>query len=330
MLADDLRMNLDSGQFVTIDKTKEDQLMQFVKMNKVFKENRLYDWSDSNYWIPNSEGNRAVSQFFALGNAINFCYWNLEGKNLIYCNGQKKGLSTFGARYMWRCLESAYDNDLDIFDAKILSSLDFARIKGIFRDDYGNNPMPHLGERLKNWNDLGFKLYEYWDGEFYNVIRESKNSLYKFVQYSKQFRAFDDPLCKLTMVNTLFLKGRGIAGFEEPTFPGIDYHLMEENLRIGVLVPHKKIADKIRNMELLRKKEARELRNACLRVFLDITEETNVSGEILDNKWWFNSRACKDDHPVCQIPEKAKECIFLDICDRNIEYRIPLEHTRYY
>jgi hypothetical protein len=41
MLADDIRMNLDFGQFVTIDKTKEDQVVQFVERNKIFDNNKM-------------------------------------------------------------------------------------------------------------------------------------------------------------------------------------------------------------------------------------------------------------------------------------------------
>jgi hypothetical protein len=331
MLIRDLRIRLDFGELVKIDETKTRQLAEFVKTNDIFREYKPYDWSDYDYWLPNSEGEKEVSQFFALGNAINFRYWNLENGTFTYWNGKKRGIPVRGARFMWRSLKTAYDNEkLNIFDVGKLAKLKSGQLSEIFCDDQGKNPIPHLEERSKNWSDLGLKLYEYWDGEFYNVIKESKGSLKKFVQLSRQFRAFDDPLCKMTMVNSILHSGRGLVNFQEKVIPGIDYQLMKENLRIGVLKPDDEIADKIRNMDLLEEHEARELRNACLQVFLDVMQNADVDGEILDNRWWLNSKYCTDDSPVCQNPENAGKCIFLDICEKNADFRIPLENTRYY
>jgi hypothetical protein len=329
MLAEDLRMRLDFGKSVHVNRTKLEQLIHFVKGKGNFSKYKPYDWSDYNYWIPNEEGEEAVSQFFAVGNAVNFRYWDIVNNEFTYCAGQRDNLQASGSKYMWRCLKSTYDSDPSLFEAKTLSSLEIGHIKKIFEDDHGDSPMPHLEERLRNWHDLGFKLYEYWDGQFYNLVKESP-SLYKFVQLSRQFRAFDDPLCKLTMVNTFFHKGRGIGFLGEGALPGIDYQLMKEVLRMGIIVPVEEVAEKIERGMLLEKGEARELRNACMRVFLEIMEKTKVSGEILDNTWWFNSKVCTDQAPVCQDPVHAEKCVFLNVCDKNIRYKIPLEQTRYY
>lgn len=331
MLAEDLRLRLDFGEFVEIDKARTRELIEFVKKNEAFKKFKPYDWSDHSYWIPDSEGRKAVSQFFTFGNAINFRYWDKKDDDFIYWNGKKGEISVRGARFMWRCLKIAYEKgELDIFDVKRLARVENGQLEKIFCDDQRGNPIPHSVERSRNWKDLGLKLYEYWDGEFYNVIRESNGSLCRFVQLSRQFRAFDDPLCKMAMVNSILHSGRNLADFQEKVFPGIDYQLMKQNLRIGVLRPIDKVTDRIKQMRILKEHEARELRNACLRVFLEVMKNTDIDGEILDNTWWLNSKYCTDDNPVCQDPKNARKCIFLDICEKNIDFRIPLENTRYY
>lgn len=325
MLIEKLRINLDFGKFVQIDKQKEKEIEKYMISKKEFEEYKPYDWSNYNFWIPNEKGKDVVSQFFALGNSINFRYWDLKDGNFVYCKGIKGGIEASGAKYMWRCIKTAYESgNFDIFNAKKLANMKIDQIKDIFRGDNRNIPMPHLEERLKNWNDLGWKLNEYWDGEFYNLIKEVGKSLYQFIQFSRQFRAFDDPLCKMTMVNTILHQGRAITKFKEDAFPGIDYQLVKENLRIGVLMPNNRTAEKLKNRKFLSKEEMREIRNACLKVFLYLMKETGIKGEIMDNKWWLNSKKCLENSPNCN------ECIFSPICEKRVSYKIPLEITRYY
>lgn len=325
MLIEKLRINLSFGDYVQVDERKEKKLAKYLVSKKEFERYDPYDWGDYNFWIPNEEGKDVVSQFFALGNSINFRYWNLKHGDFVYCKGIKEGIETSGARYMWRCIKTAYENgNFDIFNTKKLANMKINQIGDIFQDDKGNIPMPHLKERLKNWNDLGWKLYEYWEDEFYNIIKEVGKSLYQFIQFSRQFRAFDDPLCKMTMVNAILHQGRDITKFKEYAFPAIDYQLVKENLRIGVLRPNKRIAEKLKNRTYLSKEEMREIRNACLKVFLYLMKETGISGEALDNMWWSNRKKCSEDNPKCN------ECIFSPICEKNVIYKIPLEETRHY
>ncbi|MHA1832838.1 MAG: queuosine salvage family protein, partial [Candidatus Baldrarchaeia archaeon] len=202
IIVDRLRLNLEFGKFVEIDYQVLDEICDLVSKEKSFKTYEPYSWDNPLFWLENENGKREVSQYFAVGNAINFRYWWKERNGrIVSCKGIKGGIEASGALYMWRSLRVCYDQEIfPILDADKLSKISLQDFKKIFRDDRGNIPIPSCQERVKNWQDLGEKLREYWGGEFYNLLKETKNSLYNFIQYSRQFRAFDDPLCKMTMV----------------------------------------------------------------------------------------------------------------------------------
>lgn len=90
-------------------------------------------------------------------------------------------------------------------------------------------------------------MKEYWSGEFFNLVQETgkSRSLRFFVDFSRQFRAFDDPLCKT----------------------GMDYELPKDKIRNGILQLDEKLGAKIVKGNLLSSDECRELRNAGLSAF---------------------------------------------------------------
>jgi len=332
MIVDRLRLNLQFGKYVELDYGVLDKICELTSKEDAYKFYKPYSWDDPHYWLENDKGMKDVSQYFTVGNAINFRYWWIaENSRINQCHGMKGGMDVGGAMYMWRSLRMCYDKETyPILDAYKLAKISITDLKVIFQDDNGNVPLPLLEERLKNWRDLGKKLCEYWGGEFYNLLKETKNSLYNFIQYSRQFRAFDDPICKMTMVNAIFHQGRGITKFRETIFPGIDYQLVKQQLRIGILAPKETVKNKLIHGELLSEEEARELRNACLKAFIYIMKKTNIAGDIIDNKWWFNRQNCKDEDPVCQNSETINTCLFSKVCEKKIQYKRPLENTRYY
>lgn len=132
------------------------------------------------------------------------------------------------------------------------------------------------------------------------------------------------------MVNAILHSGSGLVQFDSELFPGIDYQLMKQLLRIGVVVPEPNLADSISRKSLLSQEQSYELRRISLHAFVIISETTGISGEILDNKFWWNRQKCLDDKPVCLNPTTAGECPFYGVCDRLLHFTIPLEVTRYY
>src|SRR5262249_46360291 len=152
----------------------------------------------------------------------------------------------------------------------------------------------------------------------------------KFVRLSAQFRAFDDPVFKLTMVNAILHSGSGVACFDADPLPGIDYHLLKQLLRQGVIRPYGRLEQKLRRREILTSAEGLELRRVALCAFVRLSGLSGVSGELLDNKYWWNRSKCKDADPVCFLPESAPECPFYGPCERLIGLSFPVEETRYY
>jgi len=326
----ELRTKLCPADGYTVDTNLIKALGGVVKRN--LAETAPLDWKDTTYW-PELDWNPSdVSQYFAVGNSVNFRYWELDAESkLLYCEGKKGGIQTRGARYMWRSLKVCTERNLfPILDASKLSRITLKEVRKIFADDDGQDRMPDLEGRVTNLRNLGEKLIEEWDGRFWNLVEDSHGSLDRFADFSAELRAFDDPLCKLTMVNAIMHTGRGLVRFEGEILPGIDYQLVKQTVRQGVVVPPPKVRDKLRRYALLTRSEAAALRSTALYALLEIARIANVRGDVLDNLYWSNGRRCDDSAPVCTVRGRERECPFLDECMKLVDFRIPLETTRYY
>jgi len=330
-LAQELRIDRSPSTLVEIDSGALEAIVDHIRRSEDFYAYKRYRWDDPKFWYP--EGTPAErSQYFAVGNSINFRFWQLVGDEVVPAGGLLDGQRLTGAMYMWRCLRRCLDDRrLPIFQASFIADLTEEQFDEIFADDTGVNPLAVAKEeRLANLRDLGLKLDRDWGGEFYNLVEATTGSLVEFVRLSGRFRAFDDPLLKLIMVNTILHQGSGVTEFDADPLPGIDYHLLKQLLRQGVLVPARSIAEKLEQQQLLSIDEGYELRRVALNAFIDISAETGLSGEILDNKWWWNRLKCRTDGPVCLNPQTAHECPFFGPCAQRTELGMPLEKTRYY
>jgi hypothetical protein len=317
---------------VNVNEEVVKEFVQHLRQKLTGNEAHPFDWRNPEIFLEDKRGKEDVSQFFAIGNSINFRYW-LTKDERKYCEGSKGGKSFRGAEYMWRCLKTCCDDaTYPILEAPALATMKISDARAIFRDDNGKTVMPMIEERVTNCRDFGCKLRDYWSGHFFNLVQETQESrsLRLFVNLSRQFRAFDDPLCKMTMVNAIMHRGRGIANFDEPIFPGMDYQLLKQQIRNGILELDSKLGTKITKGELISSVESKELRSAGLAAFLDIMRTTHMTGDVLDNTWWSNRKKCTTRNPVCKIPGKESECFFYGVCRKRTEFLIPVEETRYY
>jgi hypothetical protein len=288
-------------------------------------------WDDPLFW-DSTDSVEDRSQMFAIGNAINFRFWQLDGTAVTRASGTIEGHAYGGAMYMWRSLRRSLErSDMAILDASFLAQISTHEFDLIFSDDDGVNPLAVAREeRVSNLRDLGNRLLSDWGGSFYRVAAASEGSLVRFACLASSFRAFDDPLYKLTMVNAIMHAGSGVYPFDDDPLPGIDYHLLRHALRQGLLRPSRDIALKLRNGGLLDRHEAYELRRLALLAFVEISEQSGISGEVLDNKYWLNRVNCTDVDPVCIHAADADRCPFLAACARVTDFGMPLELTRYY
>ena len=281
-------------------------------------------WDNPLFW--NVDASRADRcQFLAVGNAINFRFWTLADGQVLASAGPVDGESFRGAMYLWRRLRVGVDRGEFELNAKWLSGLTAESLERAFRDDDGVCPLsPGLADRADNLKDLGTRLLDTWDGEFVNVVDAANGSLTRFAELSAMFRAWDDPVRKLTMVNAIMLAGSGLTVFDEDPLPGIDYHLVKQAVRQGLVVPPQTLRDKLRDRQFLTPTESLELRQATLAALLQVAAASGISTAVIDNIYWGNGRICDERNPACP------ECPFQEACPQLIDLGRPLELTRYY
>jgi len=286
-------------------------------------------WDNPLFW--NVDASRADRcQFLAVGNAINFRFWSLAEGQVVASAGPVDGESFRGSMYLWRRLRVGVHRGEFELTAKWLSTLTEESLARAFRDDYGACPLsPGLADRAENLRDLGTRLLDTWGGEFVNVVDVAGGSLRRFAELSATFRAFDDPVRKLTMVNAIMLTGSGLAHFDEEPLPGIDYHLVKQAVRQGLVVPSRDLQEKLRDRRFLTPAESLVLRQATLTALLQVAEASEISTAVIDNIYWGNGRICDERKPACQVAG-GPECPFEEACPQLVDLGLPLELTRYY
>lgn len=329
-LALELGIDRGSSDLVAIDYVQLERMAHHISRNLDIANYSRARWDDPLFWnVEAPDADR--SQYFAVGCAINFRFWEVRNRQLTPAAGLIDGQHFRGAMYMWRCLRRASDRrDIDFLDAKVLAKFSDGDLDVIFTDDDGVNPLAIArADRVANLRDLGEQLLSEWNGSFFNLITSCNGSLTKFARLSHKFRAFDDSVYKLTMVNAILHLGSGIYKFLDEPLPAIDYHLLRHALRQGILRPSAALTRQLTQMSILDHDQAQELRRVALIAFVDLATKSGVSGELLDNRYWLNRVNCADT-PVCLNSETASECPFLDACERATEFALPLELTRYY
>jgi hypothetical protein len=325
-----LEIDTSPSRFAAVDEDRVARMARHIADRASSEPFQRATWDNALFWNADADAPQR-SQYFAVGNAINFRFWQLEAGHIVPAVGLIDGEPFRGAMYMWRSLRRCVDrNELPILDAQFLANLTEAEFDEIFRDDTGAQPLAVAREeRLANLRDLGAKLAESWDGLFYNLVSACARSIVAFAQLSSRLRAFDDPLFKLTMVNAIVHSGSRVYAFEDEPLPAIDYHLLRHALRQGLVIPEFRLADKLRARQLLECEEASELRRVALHAFVRLAELSGQSGELIDNNYWLNRVNCTDE-PVCLDSTTAKRCPFLTVCEQATSFQLPLELTRYY
>ncbi|MEU8303413.1 queuosine salvage family protein [Actinomadura sp. NPDC048955] len=286
-------------------------------------------WDNPLFWnVDASKAERC--QFIAIGNAMNFRFWTLKNGEMVPAVGSIEGESYRGSMYLWRRLRVGVARNEFSLNAEWLSALTEDGLERAFKDDDGNCPLvPGIADRAKNLRDLGAGLLSSWQGRFDNVVRAADGSLKSFAELSAAFRAFDDPVRKLTMVNAIMLTGSGLAQFDENPLPGIDYHLVKQAVRQGLVVPSGVLIDKLKARQFLTASESVVLRQATLEALLQLSREAGISTDIIDNAYWLNGRVCDDRLPACQAIG-GPQCPFEQVCLQRTDLGSPIEETRYY
>jgi len=159
-----LRIDFSASEMAILNKRKLDDLCKLIAGNPHFRQFRRETWSDPLYWnADDSRENR--SQYFAIGNAINFRYWNKIDGVVKPIKGIKRGIECQGALYMWRCLRICLEeHSRPLLSASFLTNITESQFNDIFSPDQGENPLNNCKKlRIANLQDLGDKLLSSYD-----------------------------------------------------------------------------------------------------------------------------------------------------------------------
>src|ERR1035437_5819615 len=213
-LADALDIKRYTGDLAAVDAAVISRMAAHMRAREDFAEYTPAAWDKSLFWNA-ADAPAERSQFYTIGNAINFRFWELEDGELTRSSGKIGGEKFGGAMYMWRALRrSLEDGRVPLLDASFLANMSREDFDLIFNDDEGNNPLAvGAEERIANLRNLGAELQLSWNGQFLNVANAAHGSLTEFARLSKRFRAFDDPVYKLTMLNAIMHTGSGVNRF---------------------------------------------------------------------------------------------------------------------
>lgn len=282
-------------------------------------------WSDDRFWLA-SAGDVDRRQFIAVGNALNFRFWSHSADGVHSMSGVLAGERFVGSMYMWRRMRMLVERDeYPILSAQHLTRITIDGFRELFSDDFGDNPLREgISDRVCNLVDLGEKLTRHWGGEFSNLVQASRGSLDSFFAHSARFRAYDDPLGKLTSVNAIMLSGAGLASFDSEIPPATDYHIVKQLLRFGAVDVDPITYEDLVQSKLLAPAVAMTIRKVCLVAIVEACKLGKLSGALVDNILWQNRRVCLEPVPNCG------ECGLFSACGRRVEMQRPLETTRYY
>lgn len=290
---------------------------------------KMFNFVDPKFYIDPSCPIEDQVQYFLIMNAINFRYWSGQEESFDYAQGMKRDEVFRGSSYMVRCLKLWLDANPKLLSAEYLQNLPFEEFQAAFADDRKNNILPDLEQRLLNLHDLGDRLTNIKGGKFATILFDIGKTtddhhvnMDYYLPIIQQFRAYDDPLAKLAMVNAIVLQMRGLAHFSD-IWPGIDYHLCNMLFRLGILECTIQLQHDLETRTPISPETAMIIRQHALFVFLHMMKNTKISGEQLDQLFYQNK--------ACRVPVLCNLCPFRGVCIQRIGFQFMLElNTRYY
>jgi hypothetical protein len=125
------------------------------------------------------------------------------------------------------------------------------------------------------------------------------------------------------------LTGSGLATFDRDAGIAVDYQLVKQAVRQGIVRLDESMAGKLESGAFLTRTESDRLRVAVLEGLTAVATEARMSTAVLDNLYWSNRINCSNEDPACESCDD-RECPFEDVCLKLTHLGMPLEITRYY
>lgn len=160
-----------SSSYVKININKIDQFAtELVSSSGSSSNNNNVEW-DSSGWHYNQDAltdGPLTCQYIFVMDSLNFCFWPANG--LEY--------DTLAVS-----LKNVLESNSNAFDAVNLMSID----ENILQSWFPTHTIPLLSERVLRLRELGYSLYEYFDGLAVNVVKKCNNSAVKLVTLILQY-----------------------------------------------------------------------------------------------------------------------------------------------
>ncbi|MDO8627444.1 MAG: queuosine salvage family protein [Candidatus Diapherotrites archaeon] len=177
---------LDSTKLIT-----ENSAHVKINKQKILEFCTNFDYKSIKHWVDEApfdlNGLTDVGKlhFLFVFNAISFSYWGEPKWTISY-----KGRELDGSWAMVACIGKAIEQDKPILNPEFLSSITKNDLAEILQ---GTVEIPLLEKRVNFLNHLGKTLLEKFDGDFENVIKESKGDALKLLELIvSNFPLFND------------------------------------------------------------------------------------------------------------------------------------------
>ena len=159
-------------------KINTDKLIQFVNSHLDFFEN-IPSWSSGHFNSNEFNIEMGLSYVFVI-DSLNFCFWPCELLSDKY---------DFEYENLVNNLYSLMKSDSSFFNAKSLSEITVEDLKiKVFL----NNEFPLLEERTRSLNELGQYIMLYYDGKFYNFVKNNCDCIKIALKISEGVTTFRD------------------------------------------------------------------------------------------------------------------------------------------
>ena len=215
-----------------------------------------------------------------------------------------------GADLLYYRGAEAYRRDPSFFDPENLARATPRTVVEWLGVEYGGRLVkpPDPDVRAELLRDLGYKLVNYYGGDAYRLVSESKGFLRLgvgegFIDRLKVFKAYQDPVEKKAFLLAKFLERRGVLEVKDhynKEVP-VDNHLVRIALRTGIISVDQATLEKISLGVDFSEEEDVLIRYTARIAYKEVARRAGIDPFILDDYLWsFGRKCCTPARPTCK------------------------------
>ena len=218
-----------------------------------------------------------------------------------------------GADLLWHLGLQEYQRDPEFFSPENMSKISTSMIrKWLTVNEPLRVTIRNPAERAELLRDGGHKLLEKYNGLVLTLLEQAnhrlcadaKNQNLGFLDLLNQFRAYEDPASKKSLLLLKFLLRRNLWTLQNPEklrIP-VDNHLTRIAIRNGTVTISSEFETYLRNQEPISRSQDVELRKGVARAYNLVAQYAQRSVFELDDFFWhFGRQCCLANAPVCNV-----------------------------